>query len=128
VGGCKRASFLLSGVSLNEFTSFIPGMVGWGKNFFIENRAGGKWIYVFFKEVKNELNCFVIKVGLREENRWRWGEVFTACLEPEKEYLRLSIRRVRGVGRIGSDLVGYWIIDNLRELYPDVSLEGSVIF
>lgn len=127
MSGVKEASFLLNGVSLEQVADTIMGMHGWSVNYFIEERSGGKWILAFFKEVERQDNCFLIKVGLREGSRWKWGEVFRVQISPEEEGLRLVIRRVRGVGRVGSDLVGYWIVDNIRKLYADILLSESTV-
>jgi hypothetical protein len=128
VGYVKEAYFLLNGVSSDQLAEVLLNMGGWGVDYFIEERRGGRWMYAFFREVKRQDDYFLVKVGLREKDRWKWGEVFMVRLVEDGGGVRMVVRRVRGVGRIGSDLVGYWIVENARKHYPDVLLEEGKTF
>ncbi|ABL77812.1 hypothetical protein [Thermofilum pendens] len=124
----KTALYVLSGVSVDDLRSSIARLNATTRNFSLESVSGGEWVTARLTTAPLRDNCYSIRIRLSKKRGWLWGEEFVACIEEYGESVRLTVRRVKGVGRVGSDLIGAWIIEDTSRELPWLEVRHAELF
>lgn len=82
-------------------------------------------LQVEFQDLDDRCKLAYVKVSLAGTRMWR--EIFTVCCE-ESEKAVLSLKRVRGVGRVGADVIGHQLLEFLRSENLDIEVVESSFF
>ncbi len=126
----KLASYAIKGMSCGEVLTLLSGAVAVTRDFLHATLTGYSPLTLEIRFEYSGGSCGQARVKVSLKRSRMWGEVFSVCCEDHEESgsAVLSIRRVRGVGRVGADVVGHRVIEMLRTRAPGLEVLESAFF
>ncbi|MEM4516381.1 MAG: hypothetical protein QXI96_02120 [Thermofilum sp.] len=123
----KLAAYVIKGASCSDIMSRLRGTLTVGKSFLLAtiDEYAVIFLRVEFRDLNN--HCKLVYVNVSPAGARMWREVFTVCCE-ESEKVMLVLRRVRGVGRVGADVIGHRLLEFLKSSNVDIEVLESNFF
>lgn len=122
----KLAIYEVKGVSCGDIMRQLSGTLT-VKNFLLATISEYTLVplEVEFRDTNYHCKLAYVKVSLTGSRMWR--EVFSLCCE-EAERAVMILKRIRGVGRVGADVIGHRLLEFLKSENPALEVVGSDFF